>query len=70
MSILSELLKEAGLDKILGPLTAKHYSLDLLKAFVSSRDTYMLETVRQSCGISHLDMDRLKKAIEGGQQQI
>ena len=61
---LKELLDDCGLDKLLKPLTSRHYSLDMLTEFVNSQDSYMLDSIRQTCGISLSDMEKLKKAVE------
>ena len=49
--------------KLYKPLTHAHYhNLDLLLELV--HDTYMLESIRLQCGLSHPDLDRLVKALK------
>jgi len=61
--MLQELLESNGLAKLQKRLNQNHFDLDVLKEVVKHEDTYMKEIVRGSCNISHMDMDRLEKAI-------
>ena len=62
--MLEELLKENGLEKLHKRLEQNHFDADILKEIVKHEDAYMKDIVRGNCNISHLDMDRLQKAIE------